>query len=759
MAATDDDHEFQASEPTAAPSSRPAPAMSPWEPDACGFLDAVLEHMAELVIVVDAHGEIVRLNRASRLKTPWLTVGMNACELDERVPLYAADGRTRIGPADLPITRLLRGETLVPTEYVIAPPGQPRIVVSISGSPLYQGDRLAGAVFVSHDITHHKRTEARFRAIFEASALGISLQDADGRFAATNPSLRRLLGYSEAELARMTAADFADPADFARERALRVKLLAGEIDGYEQEMRLRTKDGRRLWISKSVSRFPVVDDEAGLVICMAQDITARVETEKALKGSEARLRALVENAPAVVAVVDLAFRYLYVNRRPSGLPEDALIGRSGLESLLPAYVAAVERARDEIVQTRQSRQLEVQAYTHAGEVHWFDVTLGPIIEDGEVVAMVSLSMDVTERHQALERLADHEALLAEAERSANLGSWRLDVRTGEVAWSDGFYRLLGYEQGTIAPSVEAYMARLHPDQRAALWYDEAEILAGEVPPGEDHLIVRADGEERILRFAGRLENDEAGRPLRSIGVAQDVTEQVRTERAKADFLAVVSHEMRTPLTIIRAPLLMFQRGMLDPRDAQGQAMLDLAVQGVERMTRLVDDIHDLHRLESGNVSLRLAPVDAAALVADAVDAMRPIAEQAGVRLVEATQPLTVHADHDRAMQVLSNLLENAIKYSPNGGTVHVAVTSRDHVAQFSVSDEGPGIPLEQREAIFERYVQLGVKSTRPSSGIGLGLAIANDIVRFHGGRIWVEARPGGGSVFSFTLPLEPAPPG
>lgn len=759
MAATDDDHEFQASEPAAPPPARPAPAAPPWEADACGFLDAVLGSMAEIVVVVDAHGDVVRVNRASRAQMPWLTVGMSARELDERVPLFAADDQTRIPSADLPIARVLRGETLEPTEYVVAPPDRPRIVLSISGAPLYQDDRLTGAVLVSHDITHHKRAEAHFRAIFEASAPGISLQDAEGHFAATNPSLRRLLGYSEAELARMTAADLTDPEEYAHERMKRQQLLAGEIDRYEQVMRVRARDGRRLWVTKSVSRFPVVGDEVGLVLCLALDITARVEAEAALRGSEARLRALVESAPAVVAVCDLDFRYQYINRRPSGLPEDALIGRNSLEHLLPAYVPLIERARDEVVQTRQARQLEVQVNTPEGEAHWYDVTLGPIVEGEAVVALVSLSVDVTARHRALERLADHEELLAAAERSASLGSWRLDVRTGEVAWSDGMYRLLGYEPRAIAPSVEAYMARLHPAQRAALWYDEAAVRAGLVPPGEDHQIIRADGEERVLRFTGRLEHDAAGQPLRAIGVAQDVTEHVRAERAKADFLAVVSHEMRTPLTIIRAPLLMIQRGVLDAKEPQGQAVLDLAVQGVERMTRLVDDIHDLHRLESGNVTMRLAAVDGAALVAGAVDAMRPIAAQAGVRLAAGTSSLLVRADQDRAVQVLTNLIENAIKYSPSGGTVHVEVVRRDPVAEFSVSDEGSGIPEDQREAIFGRYVQLGAKSTRPSSGIGLGLAIAQDIVTFHGGRIWVEPRPGGGSVFRFTLPLAPAASG
>jgi len=229
----------------------------------------------------------------------------------------------------------------------------------------------------------------------------------------------------------------------------------------------------------------------------------------------------------------------------------------------------------------------------------------------------------------------------------------------------------------------------------------------------------------------------------------------RSERVKDEFVSVVGHELRTPLTSIRGSLGLLAGGLVGELPQEAANMVALAMDNTDRLVRLVNDILDIERMDSGHLPLQRAPVQVAELVRQSEQALRGAAQDAGVRLRAEVQELSVCADGDRVVQALVNLLGNAIKFSPRDSVVTVAVTVSQGggCAVFSVTDSGRGIPADQLETIFEPFNQVDVSDARERGGSGLGLAIARGIVESHGGHLWVESVPERGSTFSFTLPL------
>ena len=231
---------------------------------------------------------------------------------------------------------------------------------------------------------------------------------------------------------------------------------------------------------------------------------------------------------------------------------------------------------------------------------------------------------------------------------------------------------------------------------------------------------------------------------------RDLQRRREVDRLKSEFVSVVSHELRTPLTSIHGSLGLLASGLLG--SDKGKRMLEIAVTNTDRLIRLINDILDIEKLESGAVQMHRTTCNAGELIQRSVDVMRAMAEEHKIRVTVGECNAPVDADCDRVVQCLTNLLSNAIKFSDPGGTVQLkARTSGDYV-EFEVRDQGRGIPAEKRESIFERFHQVDASDSRRKGGTGLGLAITRSIVQQHGGRIWVESQPGSGSAFFFTIP-------
>ena len=316
-------------------------------------------------------------------------------------------------------------------------------------------------------------------------------------------------------------------------------------------------------------------------------------------------------------------------------------------------------------------------------------------------------------------------------------------------------RILGYETGEVVGRHYSELVRPDYRPRAAGLY--ARQVLERIPTTylEFPAVARDGREIWIGQIVQVVEEDGVVRGLHA--VARDISARHEVERMKDEFISIVSHELRTPLTSIRGSLGLLGSGKLDLSGQQARRLVEIATENSERLIRLVNDMLDIERIETGAIAMAPAVVSSADVVAQAMDTVRGMAERAGVLLRAHAQPFDLWADADRIVQVLTNLVANAVKFSPAdaGAAVVVDVRVDGAAGRFRVTDQGRGIPADKLETVFERFQQVDSTDSREKGGTGLGLAISRSIVQQHGGTIRVESEPGRGSTFTFTLPLHP----
>lgn len=275
----------------------------------------------------------------------------------------------------------------------------------------------------------------------------------------------------------------------------------------------------------------------------------------------------------------------------------------------------------------------------------------------------------------------------------------------------------------------------------------------------------ATGEETIFREDGTLFPAEyvltpildQGRFSGSVLSFRDISQRSALDRMKDEFISTVSHELRTPLTSIRGALGLLSSGILGEISDKASNLLRIALTNSDRLVRLINDILDLERIQSGREPLAFRPVQLAEIIRQAIDGMQPVADAGGVQLIHDTVQAEVEADADRLLQVLTNLLSNAIKFSPANSSVSIMTKQGSKGITLSVIDHGRGIPADKLEVIFGRFQQVDASDSRQKGGSGLGLAICRTIVNQHCGRIWAERNPVRGSTFRVFLPYHPEP--
>ena len=243
---------------------------------------------------------------------------------------------------------------------------------------------------------------------------------------------------------------------------------------------------------------------------------------------------------------------------------------------------------------------------------------------------------------------------------------------------------------------------------------------------------------------------------RCIAVVRDISMRKRAEQARAEFVATVSHELRSPLTSIKGALRLVTSGAVGAVSEKSNSMLGVALRNVDRLILLINDILDLEKLDADKMEMRLARTDLASLIEDAVLGNAGYGQEFSVTFqTTGTQdPVLLNVDRDRMVQVLTNLLSNAAKFSPKGSVVKVELIETDNWAQISVKDNGIGIPVDEQERVFERFVQAKYNDTLQRNGTGLGLALAKSIVEKHGGTIGLSSRVGFGTTFLVELPKD-----
>ena len=337
-----------------------------------------------------------------------------------------------------------------------------------------------------------------------------------------------------------------------------------------------------------------------------------------------------------------------------------------------------------------------------------------------------------------------------------------DVEDRILTWNHGAEVIFGYsKEETVGQSLTILLSSHR---------------AGELDEIRDKVrltgVIRNLEVRRIRKDGIIIEASLAVSPIRDkddnvigfLHLARDVTEKKRYEqrlkeldKMKSAFVSNVSHELRTPLTAIKASADNMLDRLIGDLNGKQVGYLTRIKSNSDRLARLINDLLDLSTIEAGKIDLRPTKLSLVTLVKEAAESLRPVATEKLINLtvMSADPGVIAWADRDKVIQVLMNLIGNALKFTPTRGKVTIAV-AKDSAAwmQISVTDTGPGIPAEEVNKVFGRFYQIGQAGTQKTQGTGLGLAISKALVEMHGGKIWVESEAGKGSTFFFTLPAE-----
>jgi PAS domain S-box-containing protein len=464
---------------------------------------------------------------------------------------------------------------------------------------------------------------------------------------------------------------------------------------------------------------------------------ARLNAEA--QAAEARYRALFEGVADAILVVDAAGTLRDVNSAAAellGYERDQLVGQrlhdvvtadSGQIDVVSCWPFSGSPWRGELtLRRRDGSAAHVEARTTVIALPTGLVTL-------------AVMRDVSARIQA-EADRQRLAALVESSDDAIIGKTLDGIVT---SWNPAAERLYGY---SAVEMLGQSIIRIFPPERAhELWVFLERLRRGERIHPHDTDRLAKDGRRVEVSVSISPIVDATGRPVGAATIARDITERKRLESVQRDYLAMVTHDLRSPLTVVRGNAQLLQRRR-EYREAQVESIL---VHG-DRMARLLDDLADVVRLEEGRLPLRREEFALTELVVETVSLVQAQGTVHDVCVVSHGEPVVGHWDRMRLGQVLENVLGNAIKHAPMGD-ITVRLGTWDGEALISVADTGPGIAPEHLPRLFGRFYQA---DTAGAWGLGLGLYISRMLVEAHGGRIWVESELGRGSVFTIALPME-----
>lgn len=373
-------------------------------------------------------------------------------------------------------------------------------------------------------------------------------------------------------------------------------------------------------------------------------------------------------------------------------------------------------------------------------------------KDKAVQAVEVQYKTVSEKYEAankhLRKLGSEKKQTEEIVRSMAEGVIMVNDKGEVLLMNPAAEKLLGVNKGEkVGKSI---LSDLKEEQLVTL-------AQGSVGKEEREIILqsRNDATKKVLKASNAIIESEDGKTMGFVSVLSDVTKQKELDELKASFIASVSHELRTPLHSVRESLSLLLDKVGGSLNPQQEKLLTIASNNIERLSRLINDVLDLSKIEAKQLRLRVSTFRINDLITNTIDTFDAWAKSKQV-VIESKlpEPIDVDADQDRISQVLTNLIGNALKFTPIGGKITVEAKKKagaTPLIEISVQDTGPGVAKKDFERIFEKFVQLNTPQLQGISGTGLGLAITKEIVLLHGGRIWVESELGKGSRFIFEI--------
>ena len=623
---------------------------------------------------------------------------------------------------------------------------------------LLQVPSVGGLVVNARDVTERKQSEGLADSLVRNVSDLVMVINAGGYINYLSPSVEDLLGFEPSDVLESSVADYIHPDDLEKaDAALEALLVVPEGEESETtELRIRHADGSWRYL-ESVATNQLGDPAVGGMVIAARDTTGRREIEETLAESEARFRGAFENASTGMALVGLdGGRSIKVNRalcEVLGYSEEELLQKSFAKFTHPDDL---QKSRDRVKRLMaedgpDAESLEKRYICKDGREVWV-ISVVSLVRDasGAPSHFVTQVQDITERKLAEERLR----ALADAAFEGIVITEHGIILEVNRALSD----ILGYEPDEMVG--ESGLDFVAPEHREESY---RRMASGSEEPYEV-VGLRKDGERRDLELRGK-EFSFRDRPAR-VAVVRDITDRKRMDRElqesnrrlkqlaamKADFTAMVAHELDTPLSVVRGFLDVLEEEDPDPGD--WRRMLSILQAETDKMVTLVSDVREAAIVERDDFAVRSRPVPVEELLAEAARFARSLIGEEMVEVElsdELPEGVEVLADPNRIGQVLRNLISNAVKYSPEGEPIALRALDQEDFARFEVVDRGPGINPEDAARMFEKFGRGRDPKGRRIPGLGLGLYISRRIIRTNGGELTLHSIPGEGSAFRFTL--------
>jgi PAS domain S-box-containing protein len=530
---------------------------------------------------------------------------------------------------------------------------------------------------------------------------------------------------------------------------------------------------------------PILDPHGGVayVINTTTNITDKIRQEQALAESEDRFRLMAEGTNVMIAVGDHTGRAIYFNKsweEATGRTVAELLEFGWIDLIHPEDKNGVREVYNDAFEKREAWSREFRMPAKSGHYRWLLVHGVPrFTKDGGFAGYISSSVDITaQKAQQFQlatlnkdlltanmELAESERILAETNsrlqereyllklsiQTSGMGTWIADLQERKVALSERTKAIKGIK-GENDITLRQLTDIINPSDRQrflnaigkAVAHDETFIIEYRINTPDEH-------GERWLRTSGIVHSN--GKYKNVLGTVLDITEQKLNEQRKNDFISMVSHELKTPLTSANGYVQISRAKVEELGDTFTSALLNKASNQIAKMTALINSFLNVSRFESAKIYIQPSSFDMAELMSEVEEEAVTSITSHQVLFAPVKQTFLV-ADRDKIGQVINNLISNAVKYSPQRSTIQVTCTTNSGWVTVSVKDEGIGISAENLPKLFDRYYRvdtglLGVP------GFGIGLYLCYEIIQLHHGKIWAESEVGRGSTFYFMLPLSP----
>ncbi len=630
--------------------------------------------------------------------------------------------------------------------------------------------QMSSVMSLVEDVTTLKKTlkeliesKEKYKELVTNARSLIINHDVKGKFTFINEFAQNFLGYREEELIGRTALETIMPQTESTGRNLGelAENIYKDPDKYSMNINENIKkNGERVWIEWHNQAMFDRDGARTGYIAIGVDITERKKVEEALKESEEKLWSVLNATKESIYMLDREGIFTLTNAtgliRMEKTSEKELIGHHFSE-FMPAELACQRQGKlDKVYRTGDPLEFEDERGGYMFHHNFF-----PVFKDNEVTSVVTYSADITERKKAENKLKEAKEKLNIALENGNIGVWEWNLKTDEVSLDERMGNMLGLKPGTFGKTYKALENLINEEDISHVQKAISNSLENQVPFETLFRVKSDDKKTKYVSLKALVNKDNDGKPGSITGVGFDVTgmkegteqlilklneELLRSNKELESFAYVASHDLQEPLRMVSSFTQMLSMRYKDKLDQEAQEFIKFAVDGALRMQTLINDLLEYSRIETRGKTLS---------VVDMHNILGQVINNLSIKIKEKNAVVTndelpdVFADGGQMVQLFQNLIGNALKFCNTSPKIHISVKEEQDHHLFTVKDNGIGIEAQYFDRIFQIFQRLHPKDEY--GGTGIGLAICKRIVERHGGKIWVESKPGKGAKFSFTI--------